>query len=99
MSKFYGWLGLAALLAQIPLTIIIFMNDIYVGACYLAILILYLLELWTNAKLHIEKETIYLEGMIDGISFHEEVNARVSSGEEPKAALDKAFKRYKRKFN
>ena len=99
MNRFYSWLGVAALLLQIPLMIIVFMNDLYVGACYLALLILYVIELWTNAKLHLEKETIYLEGMIDGISFHEEVNERVSSGEEPKAAADEAFKRYKRKIN
>lgn len=99
MNRFYGWLGLAALLAQIPLTVIIFMNDIYVGACYLALLILYLLELWTNAKLHLENENIYLEGMLDGIFFHEEVIERIQSGEDPKEAADKAFEQYKNKFD
>ena len=99
MNKFYGWLGLAALLVQIPLTVIIFMKDIYVGACYLAILILYLLELWTNAKLHLEKESTYYEGMQDGIFFHQEVHERVHSGEDPKEAADKAFEQYTNKFD
>lgn len=34
MNRFYGWLGLALLLAQIPFVVIILMNDIYVGAAF-----------------------------------------------------------------